>query len=665
MCLRSQSVRAGLRMPDKTGNRLNSGTSTSRVLLGIFSLTITAFLAIDLHACLGGSTSRKNPLPEAGAQAEAAKVAKELYGEEYAAAKTAPEKRRLAGKILAKTGEIENDLPGRYVLLRLSRDIATQAGDIDTAFLAVEQIDRFFDVNALDLKREVLVKSAALARTPAEHKAIVEKWLALFDQAVGIDDFRTASQLGPPALDACAKSGNQNLTRQVRQRIAEIEELARNYEKVKAAAALLDKAPDDPEANLTVGRYMSFVKRRWDEGLPMLALGKDPALKAVALKELDGAKTAQAQLELADQWRDLAEAQPAAVKKPMGERALFWYRKSLPALTGLMKSKAEMRIKELAPEEVASLIRHPSSGRPAETADADSGESPHGECRRWQIKGGDSPFDAELKQVERAMVVLKKKADDQDLTVAFDNLSDGDQEVVSDWTLRQADRIWGLGTAKIGPRESREAVRAKELARALDGACLRTVFSIDRTSSTESGKSGAKLELSGSWDSKLKKIVLPLPQAISAQISRDAKLAVMGRLNIKYTACLFCGGTGLAKCPKCSHGLVYHLESKPIVLPNGQRGTQNVRVSETCRQCNGTGRLGKCQHHELQAWEPFGTQKLPQSSFFTFTDSGGARRVCVALDEPRFQIYASGNVITLRRAEGRIDIQTNPAAKDP
>ena len=267
----------------------------------------------------------------------------------------------------------------------------------------------------------------------------------------------------------------------MRQRIAEIEELARSYEKVKAAAALLDKAPDDPDANFIVGQYMSFTKGRWDEGLPMLALGKDPALKAVAIKELDEVKTAQAQIELADQWRDLAKTQPAAVKKPMEERALFWYRKSLPALTGLMKSKAEMRIKELVANEVASFIPSPF-GRPAETANPDSGDAtPHGDCRRWQIKGSDPPFDAELKQVEHATVVLKKKADDQIAKIAFDNLSDGDQEVVSDWTLGQSDRIWNFGTAKIGPRKAaRPCEPGKWPKHSMERASARCYLSIGR-----------------------------------------------------------------------------------------------------------------------------------------------------------------------------------------
>jgi hypothetical protein len=628
------------------------------------SLAVLALLATDLYAWLDGNPSRKNPVPEASALAEAAKLAKDVYGDEYAAAKAPAEKRQLARKLLVKAGEIENDLPGRYVLLRLSRDIATQALDIETAFLAVEQIDRFFAVSALELKREVLVKSAALARTPAEHKVLVEKCFVIFDQAVANDDFPVATQLGPLAIEESPKCNDQILARQVPKRIAEIEQIARNYEKMKAAMALLDKVPDDPEANLTAGGYLCFTKGRWEEGIPMLALGKDPALKAVAIQELDGAKTPQDQLDLADQWRDLAEAQPAAVKTRIRERALLWYRRSLPGLAGLAKSKAELRIKELGPKEVAIQVSSAASNRSAENAKPPSGYSlAQGDYRRWQVKGGDSPLDAELKRVEHAMVVLKKKADDQIVTVAFDNLCDGDQVVVSDWTLRESDRIWDLETAKIGPRDSREAVKAKELAKALDGACVRTVFSIDQTASTEQGKSGAKLKLSGSWGSKLSEIVLPLPQAVSAQIARDAKLVVMGRLNIKYAACPLCGGTGLAKCPNCSHGVVYHTESKPIVFPNGQRIMENVQVAAKCPKCGGTGHFGQCEQHKLQAWEPFGTRKLPQGSFFTFTDSNGARRVCFALDEPRFQILSAGSVITLRRAEGKIDIQTAPAKK--
>ena len=516
------------------------------------SLVVLALLATDLYAWSGNEPLRRSPVPEASAQAAAIKVAKAVYGDEYAAAKTAVEKQELAKKLLFRAGEIQNDLPGRYVLARLSRDIAIQAGDVDAAFSAVDTIDHFYDVNGLGLKREVLVKLAALARTPAEHKGLVEKGLALFDQAVAQNDFPVATQVGRLAVEESAKSDDQDLARQVQKRTAEIEQLKRNFEN----------------------------------------------------------------------------------------------RKSLSALSEPQKSKAGLGIKGHGPEEVAPLAS-PAGSRPSAESKSGGGDWVVLEdYRRWQVKGDNPPLFAELKKVERTMVVLKKKADGELAKVAFDDLGSHDQEIVSDWTMRESDRIWERGAEKIGPREYREAVRCREMTRELEGACVRAVFFIDQVSSTEEGK-GAKLNLSGQWGFKLKEIVLPLPQEFSARISGVSRLVVLGKLRVKYTVCPACGGTGQAKCTKCNHGLVLQKDGKLA----------------KCPQCKGTGLFGECQQHKLQAWEPFGTRKLPQGSFFTFTATKGARRVCFALDEPRFQILSKGSVITLGRVEGKIDIQTAPAEK--
>ena len=206
------------------------------------TLALLALLVIDLHAWFGSPPSGKNPLPAASAQAAATKLAKEVYGDEFTAAKTSAQKGQLARKLLAKAGETENDLPGHYVLLLLSCDIAIQAGDVETAFLAVEQIGRFFDVNASEFKRDILVKSAAAAQAPAEYKAVTEMCVAVLDQAAGNDDFQLAAQLAPLAAKGSAKCKGHDLARQVRLRIAEIEELGRGYREFKAAAAGLDRA---------------------------------------------------------------------------------------------------------------------------------------------------------------------------------------------------------------------------------------------------------------------------------------------------------------------------------------------------------------------------------------------------------------------------------------
>ena len=322
----------------------------------------------------------------------------------------------------------------------------------------------------------------------------------------------------------------------------------------------------------------------------------------------------------------------------MRGRALFWYRESLPGLTGLMKSKAAMRIKELASEEVASLIRRPASGRPAETTNPDSGESPvQGDYRRWQIKGGDPAFDAELKQVERGMVVLKKKADDQIVKIDFDNLSDGDQEAVSDWTLRELDRIWKLGTARIGPRDSRENVKSKELARGLEGAWIRTAFAIDGRCERSREKAARSWHFPVPGVPGSKKSSCPFPSRLR-KISADARLIVIGRLNIKYAACPFCGGTGLAKRPSGAWiGLSY--ERKPIVFPNGQRGAmQNVQVLVKMSAVQRNRPFRQVPAPRAAGLGTVYSGKVAPRQFFHLHRLGRTRRVCVLLDEPRFQI---------------------------
>ena len=58
---------------------------------------------------------------------------------------------------------------------------------------------------------------------------------------------------------------------------------------MKKALAALDRNPTHPAANQMVGKYRCFNKGNWITGLPMLALGSDPELKALAIVDLKGA----------------------------------------------------------------------------------------------------------------------------------------------------------------------------------------------------------------------------------------------------------------------------------------------------------------------------------------------------------------------------------------
>ena len=287
----------------------------------------------------------KSPIPAEAAQAEATKLVKEVYGDEWAAAKSSTEKQALAKKLLGKADETTDDPVSRFVLLRLARDIATQAIDGRTAYQAIDAMAESFQVDALEMKTVVLTKGASTAQKPAHHKVIAGEALKLADQAVSEDNFTAADKLGKLALAEARRAGDKDLVSEVQGRIAKSIDRAKAYENVKEARAALEKTPQDPEANLVVGKYLCFMKGDWDEGLPMLALGKDEILKALAKQEIEGAASSTEQVKLGDGWWSLAEKQEGTVKKQTQGRAGYWYQKALPGLSGLIKAKVEKRLR--------------------------------------------------------------------------------------------------------------------------------------------------------------------------------------------------------------------------------------------------------------------------------------------------------------------------------
>ena len=98
------------------------------------------------------------------------------------------------------------------------------------------------------------------------------------DQAVGKDNFAVAEQLDKLALVEARKAREKELIAQAQGRIIEVAEITKAFETAKAAKATLEKTPDDPEANLAMGKYFCLVKGDWDKGVPMLALGQDGPL---------------------------------------------------------------------------------------------------------------------------------------------------------------------------------------------------------------------------------------------------------------------------------------------------------------------------------------------------------------------------------------------------
>ena len=305
------------------------------------------FLLAFTSSVTSQDNAKKTAIPTTAAQAEATKLIKEVYGDEWVAAKTSTEKQALAKKLLGKANESKDDPANQFVLLRLARDIGTQAADGQTAFQAIDVMAETFQVDVLEMKAVVLTKLAPTVRTPEQHKSVAEDALTLVEQAINQDSFTVADQLGKLALAEARKAGEKELATQAQGKVTEVAELAKGYEDVKAAKATLEKTPDDPEADLVIGKYLCFAKGDWEKGLPMLALGKDEGLKILAQKEVQGAASSSEQAKLGDGWWNVAENEKGSAKKQIHGRAGYWYRKALPGLSGVMKDKVEKRVAEI------------------------------------------------------------------------------------------------------------------------------------------------------------------------------------------------------------------------------------------------------------------------------------------------------------------------------
>jgi WD40 repeat protein/tRNA A-37 threonylcarbamoyl transferase component Bud32 len=289
----------------------------------------------------------KLPEPSADGQAKAEAVIKETFRKDYEK-KTAADATALAVRLMEVARSTADKPAERFVLLREARDLAAHAGDAKTAFKAIEELARGYTVNSFDMKALVLEKAAPSAVTLPAARSVVEPYLALVEEAVAGDNYETALRLLAQA-DAVAHkvSAGLSLLAQVEARAKAVRELQAAFESIKAQAITLKMKPDDPEANLAVGKFQCLVKGDWDKGLPLLAAGSDAGLKELARSDLAKAEDPDAKVKLGDAWWRVAEEGPADSKRNMQRRAYFWYEQAVVSLTGLTRTKVENRMKEL------------------------------------------------------------------------------------------------------------------------------------------------------------------------------------------------------------------------------------------------------------------------------------------------------------------------------
>lgn len=285
------------------------------------------------------------------AELETARSAvKEVYGAAQTAAKTPDSKAALARRLLKDALETSNDPPAQFVLLRAALNLGSAGGDLEVTESAA---------TALEARFEIDDPRAAAFRTLLGSKVTGELCVAAqvaAQRAAQADDYKSAQEFAEIAELAAKKDAEtlksaKALRKQIEQQAAEHKQLAAHHEALQADAL-------DVAANLAVGRFLCFRKQDWQQGLPYLAIAKGTPLGEVAAAELVDSPEPIAQRAVGDQWWKLAETD-ADLQAIAQSRAIDWYEKALPKLTGLERAKVEKRLADAKAARYGHLLANP------------------------------------------------------------------------------------------------------------------------------------------------------------------------------------------------------------------------------------------------------------------------------------------------------------------
>ncbi len=299
-------------------------------------------------AAAGGpqpSQPARRPVPGERSQADALRRLKTILKSEYARTGT-EDVAKLGRLLLEHAGQTGGEPASQYVMYLEAQKAALRAGDVETALAAADALASKFQVDALTDRTELLMDASRTARATDARKLLVAECMKHIDSLIAADGYAAATQLAARAEYLALRIRHAPTTQRLREQKKRLLHTKAEFAKVAGAARALKVDPDDPKANLAMGRFACFVKGDWAAGLPRLAKGGDGALRELAGMSLSGPTKPANCNELANAWWALAAKMPPPARNHVWAHAAKWYRLALPGLKGLAKLAAAKRIAE-------------------------------------------------------------------------------------------------------------------------------------------------------------------------------------------------------------------------------------------------------------------------------------------------------------------------------
>jgi hypothetical protein len=302
--------------------------------------------------------SKRLPVPDAARLKESERLIRDLYKDGYAK-KAAADRKALCRQLLSQAGKSQDDPPGLWVLCREAQDIAIQLCDLGLLLAAIDAAATRFDVDAMVLKTSALTSAGKAAKGPEDFAALAEAYSVLIEDLVNADQYDPAEKAAEAALQHARKSANPAIVARMTIVSKEVSESKALYKAFKNVLEVLAKSPEDPGANLEMGKFLCFVKNNWEFGLRFIVKGSDAALKALAEKEQQPDLQSSDLVALGDSWFGLADKEKSTLRKSrMNSHGTALYTAALPGASGLVKARIEKRLDQL--REASSAASGPS-----------------------------------------------------------------------------------------------------------------------------------------------------------------------------------------------------------------------------------------------------------------------------------------------------------------
>jgi hypothetical protein len=287
------------------------------------------------------------PVPDDQSLHHALDRVKDLFQAEYAGALGGTGKKQLAGRLLREADSIQDDADARYAILRAALDLYLEAENVPGTMAVVDRIASDFDINPLLAKGRLLRRMSGSA-SGRVRQLVGKRAFTMSEEALQAEQPELAVAFLDMAGNVAKSTHDRELAVLIRERDADLRQLAAVMAAVETAKETLEHKEDDPDACLTVGEWLCFRAGDWERGLTLLAKGSNPQLKMAAELETTARSDVAQRKQLADLWLELADsAEDRTVSLALKRRAKHWYTVALPEMTGLDRIAVERVLAQL------------------------------------------------------------------------------------------------------------------------------------------------------------------------------------------------------------------------------------------------------------------------------------------------------------------------------